>query len=472
MSVISKASPQHLLSPCLSYTNNCSVHQHSAGLFVSFNAATMPSFVSATVLLPLFLQAIPGSWSAPTGAPLLARQTSEPEEYEANNTIGPGGSTFLDSPHFRVYGDSGDEAQNALGKLEAAFECFVRGLNFRSTGLSFNSDNDAGRWTKTNIYSVPELVNAAGVMHSDATTGMGYVEVQQDYLTAADVTVHEWGHALHYHQKTWVDQSRTGAWWEMFANWIADTYQTSDNCAAAREKHSQPTEDTMIDLPKVIGDSFQVIVDGSVDTGNYYQSWPFLTYLTNNLDDFPNLGNDTLRQMMVQYEEASNETPLHTLQRVAGNTSVAEIVGRYWARMAFVEIGHPSAGAVFETVKGQINYENVQASGEGSYAVIAARQPQYMGANIIPLSASGGTVSVEITADAAYTATLAVSSGGEVTYTIVDGSGSVEVAAGDEVSLVVANTPEELILYDAFSLSSDVHKGLDYSFTLSGATVV
>jgi hypothetical protein len=148
----------------------------------------MPSFTSAPVLLPLLLQAIPGSWSAPTGAPLFSRQSSEPEEYTANPSIGPGGSTFLDSPHFRVYGNSGDEAQNALGKLEAAFECFVRGLNFRSTGLSFNSDNDAGPWTKTNIYAVSELANAAGVMHSDATTGMGYVEVQQDYLTAADVS--------------------------------------------------------------------------------------------------------------------------------------------------------------------------------------------------------------------------------------------------------------------------------------------
>ena len=130
----------------------------------------MPSFTSASVLLPLFLQAIPGSWSAPTGAPLLSRQTSEPEEYDANPSIGPGGSDFLDSPHFRVYGNTGDEAQNALGKLEAAFECFVRGLNFRSTGLSFNSDNDAGPWTKTNIYSVPELANAAGVAPPSTST--------------------------------------------------------------------------------------------------------------------------------------------------------------------------------------------------------------------------------------------------------------------------------------------------------------
>lgn len=427
--------------------------------------------MSSFVLLTLLLHTIPGSWSAPTSAQVWSRQTAEPAEYTAYGNIGPGGSVFLDSPHFRVYGNSGAEAQNALGKLEAAFECFVRGLNFRSSGLSFNSDNDAGPWTKTNIYSVAQLPGAAGVMHSDATTGMGYVEVQQDYLTTADVTVHEWGHALHYHQRTWVDQTRTGAWWEMFANWVADTYQTSDNCAAAREKHGQPTEDTLIDLPKVIGDSFQVIVDGTASTGNYYQSWPFLTYLTNNPDDFPNLGENSLRQMMVQYAADSNETPLHTLQRVAGSTPVAEIVGRYWARMAFVDIGHPSAGQVFATVKGQINYENVQASSAGSYAVIAARAPQYMGANIIPLATSGGTVSAQITADAAYTATLAVSSASGVSYTIVKGSGSVEVATGDEVSLVVANTPAELVLYDAFSLSGEVTKGLDYSFTLSGATV-
>jgi hypothetical protein len=125
--------------------------------------------------------------------------------YTANDSIGPGGSTNFDSPHFRVYGDSSDDAQDALGKLEAAFECFVRDLNFYSTGLSFNDDTDVSSWTKTNIYSVSELPNAAGVMHSDTTTGMGYVEVQQTYLAASEVTVHEWGHALHYHQRTWVD---------------------------------------------------------------------------------------------------------------------------------------------------------------------------------------------------------------------------------------------------------------------------
>jgi hypothetical protein len=167
----------------------------------------MISHTSTAASLALLSQTLPVSWSTPIapGVLLVSRQASEPAEYTANDSIGPGGSTNFDSPHFRVYGDSSDDAQDALGKLEAAFECFVRDLNFCSTGLSFNDDTDVSSGTKTNIYSVSELPNAAGVMHSDTTTGMGYVEVQQTYLAASGVTVHEWGHALHYHQRTWVD---------------------------------------------------------------------------------------------------------------------------------------------------------------------------------------------------------------------------------------------------------------------------
>lgn len=46
-----------------------------------------------------------------------------------------------------------------------------------------------------------------------------------------------------------------------------------------------------------------------------------------------------------------------------------------------------------------------------------------------------------------------------------------ELADGEEATLVVANTPTELVQYDAFDLSSEVTRPLDYSFTLSGATV-
>lgn len=204
-----------------------------------------------------------------------------PASFTANANIGPGGSTFTDSAHFRVYGATGTTATNALNMLEAAYSCFVDTLGWRSSGLSYNDNTDSdGPWTKVNIYSVGSLTGAAGVMHSDYATGMSWLEVVNQYVAVPGVTVHEYGHGLTYHAKTWVDQGRTGAWWETVANWVADTYKTSPLCSDARSKFGQSTSATEIDLNKIIGSSFQVLVDGSSGSGNYYEAWPFLSYLT------------------------------------------------------------------------------------------------------------------------------------------------------------------------------------------------
>jgi hypothetical protein len=54
------------------------------------------------------------------------------------------------------------------------------------------------------------------------------------------------------------------------------------------------------------------------------------------------------RQMMLQYEANINEAPLHTLQRVVSVfSSAADVVSRYWARMAYVDVGHRQAHNVF-----------------------------------------------------------------------------------------------------------------------------
>lgn len=51
----------------------------------------------------------------------------------------------------------------------------------------------------------------------------------------------------------------------------------------------------------------------------------------------------------------------------------------------------------------------------------------------------------------------------------MDGSASVDVVDGEEVSFVIANTPSNIIQYDAFHLSDDVQAGLDYSVEVTGA---
>ncbi|GKT50107.1 uncharacterized protein ColSpa_10288 [Colletotrichum spaethianum] len=422
---------------------------------------------SNPLLFTLLLALTTGTHAAPRAgatAPVKVAARAEPAEFEPQTNAGPGGSDFKDSAHFRVY-DGGDNADDSLAMLEGAYECFVNTLGWRSSGLSYNPGSDDGPYYKTNIYSVSSLNNAAGVMHSEATSGAAWLEVVDSYLATPDVTVHEYGHGLHYHQRTWVNQGNTGAWWETVANWVADTYTTSPLCADARTKHNSPDGQTLFEVNKVIGDSFQVIVDGTPDSGNYYQAWPFFTYLTNNPDNITGLGQDTLHQLM-------QRDPLHTLDRVlGGNATAGEVVGRYWARMAYVDIGHEKAQEVFNDAK-EINFANVDESGS-EYTVKSGRAPRYMGSNIIPLKTSGDKVDVVVTSSGEFTATLAIKGSSGVRYVaLANGTGSADVTSDEEASLVVANTPKTLILYDGFDLaSSEANTGLNYSFTLTGATV-
>ena len=392
-----------------------------------------------------------------------------PAEFQANPGIGGGGATFEDSAHFRVYG-SGTQVKAAIAHLEAAYTCFVDTLCWRSSGLSIKSGSDSGPYYKMNIYGVGSLGGAAGQMFSDQGAGLSYLRVVNNYLPDPKVTVHEYGHALTYHEKGWVEQTRTGAWWETVANFVADYYMTSPVCAPARMKFDQQEGRTIIDLNKVIGDSHQVIVDGSQGSGNYYQAWPFLTYLTNNPDGYPGLGATALRDMFREHMR-NNETPLHVLERVAMGTSVQKIVGRYWARMAYLDIGHKQAQDAFMSARARLNYANLDSSGGGAYRVKAARQPRYMGANIIPLSGSG-PISVSVTSSAAFTATLAIrASSGAVRYVdLANGAGQATLESGEEASLVVVNTPAALIQFDPFQISGEVARGLDYQVMLTGAT--
>ncbi|KAI1198851.1 hypothetical protein F5X97DRAFT_323124 [Nemania serpens] len=402
-------------------------------------------------------------------------QAAPPAEFTPNTRVGPGGTRYKDSPHFRVYNPASDAVANTvLQTLESAYECFVTGQGWRSTGLSFNQDNDNGPWYKMNVYNVADLgPNTAANTGTDSASGFSFLNVVTKWMSTPSITVHEFGHALTYAERYWINQGRTGAWWETVANFVADTFITSPVCAAARAKYNQPEGDTLMNLGKVLSDSHQVIVDGTSGSGNYYDAWPFLTYVTNNPDNYTGLGMQNFPNVWLKYQRNSNETPLHVLERLASPVRIQKVVGRYWARMAYVDIGHPKAREAFDRANGGFNYANLDSQGGGRYRVKASRQPRYMGANIIPLKATGSTISAAVTANSPFTATLAVrASAGAVRYVdLVDGKGQVALSGGETATLVIANTPNVLYLYDPFSLSSDVAKGLDYQVQITGAGV-
>jgi hypothetical protein len=405
-----------------------------------------------------------------TGGAAAVCTLPDPSQVLPKLTVGGGGTQYKASDHFIVFGATSPDP--TLNFLEAAHQCFVEEWCWRSPGLSITESS--GTYYKLNVYS-KSLSGAAGVMQYDASAGLAYLEVVPGSIGSSEVVVHELGHALTLTEKGWVDQGRTGLWWEAVANFVSDTFHTSPICEKARADHGIATGRTIIDLNANISNSFNVIVMN----GNHYEAWPFLAYLTYNPDNYAGLGKMVLLNMFRTHKR-NNETPLHVLERLSAPVTVQTIVGRYWARMAFVDIGHPTAQATFLAGRSRLNYANLTASGTGTYIPITARQPKYCGSNIIPLTVSGTTVSVQITnvgngqSDSGFTATLAIrSSSGAIRYVdLPDGNGSASVASGEEATLVVANTPKTLYLYDPSNIgaSDPANAGLNYRVQLTGAT--
>jgi len=400
---------------------------------------------------------------------LQPRQTP-PDDFTPNPQVGWGGNKWKDTRHFRLYNAPSDSAAtSALNSLEAAYTCFVRDLGWRSPGLSFLKGDDNGPFYKLNVYVTNESVTggAPANTYTEQVYGMSFLNVLPNYVTVPAVTVHEFGHALTYAERYWIDQTVTGAWWETTANFVADTYLNSDHCKKARQELNQPEGDSLVELGKTISESYLTIVDGTRDKGNYYQAWPFLAYVLNNPDNFTGLGRDAFPGVWTKYARNSNETPLHVLQRLAAPTRIQDVVGRYWARMAFVDFGNPKAKAVFERDRAKLNYKNLDSiEGQRRFRPKRDRQPRYMGSNIIPIQATGA-VAVNVTASSPFTATLVVKGkSGAVEYIPMKEGSATANAQGNELALVVVNTPDKLLNYDPFKLSPEATRGLDYTVEL------
>lgn len=140
----------------------------------------------------------------------LPAVAAPPAQYTANPSIGGGSGTYKDSAHFRIYGVDTATAGSALKIMEAAHQCFVEELGWRTPGLSYKTTGDNGPWYKMNIYKAEEseMPGAAAQTWTDAGAGLAYLKVVGKYVKEPGVIVHEFGHAMHYSEKNWIDQTR------------------------------------------------------------------------------------------------------------------------------------------------------------------------------------------------------------------------------------------------------------------------
>ncbi len=396
-------------------------------------------------------------------------------EYEGINTSN---AAYKDSNRFRLYygaanklGPKGNlgthsdaDVTRMLEHMEKVYDYFVTSRGFKSPAQSIHASRPG--FFKINVYSVTDI-DAGGFMGYNGTAGLSYLVMRSNLLNVDSISTHEFGHGITLAEAIWIDKARTGAWWETTAEWFADAYISPLN------------NTTNFNVESLHAGSYRTIVHKD----NLYEAWPFLNYLSNNPDNYSNLGRDAIRNLIRAYQ--GQETPLHSLARLVQPVSVQTLVGRYRARIAYGDIGHPLVQSRVLSAQRDASfrtraYRNLEAVDSTTWRVIAARKPQYTGSNIIPLTATGsGQISIQVTnlgnglSDSNFTAVVAIkASNNAVRYVdLPSGAGNFQLAAGEESSLVVTNTPNNLYLYNAFETTdtSPEAVGLNYQVQIIGA---
>jgi hypothetical protein len=415
------------------------------------------------------------SSAASSSAPAVFTPITNQYEYDGINT---GNAVYQDSNRFRLYygednkrGPKGNlgthsdaDVTRMLDHMEKVYDYFVTNRGFKSPAQSVHS-NRPGSF-KINVYSVTDI-DAGGFMGYNGTAGLSYLVMRSNLLNVDSISTHEFGHGITLAEAIWIDKARTGAWWETTAEWFADAYI------------SPITNSTNFDVNSLHAASNLTIVHKD----NLYQAWPFLNYLSNNPDNYTNLGRDAVRNLIRAHQ--GQETPLHSLARLVQPTSIKTLVGRYRARIAYGDIGHPLVQQRVLTAQRDAGfrtraYRNLESIGSNMYRVLEARKPQFTGSNIIPLTITGsGEINIQVTnlgnglSDSNFTAIAAIkATNNSVRYVdLANGAGSFQLASGEEASLVVTNTPDSLYLYNAFESTSTNPEsiGLNYQVQILGA---
>jgi hypothetical protein len=148
------------------------------------------------LLLRLVLFCLLGDVYQAVAQKAIGSLATEPAQFQFNARGGDpahGGTKnetwpkFVESPRFRVLFKNNQEgiearAKTALKHLEASYDCFVGTMGWRSSGVSYNGNQDKGPYYKLNAFAVTsssEIGGAGGVMGSDRVSGHGFLYVVQ-----------------------------------------------------------------------------------------------------------------------------------------------------------------------------------------------------------------------------------------------------------------------------------------------------
>lgn len=395
-------------------------------------------------------------------------------------------ANYAESEHFVIFYGNNDTTgrvndaflKRNLEDYEKLWRCYGEYLGMENMNVDIYGRSS--QKYKTNVYLTYTGLDQYpdGWAFMSAEDGYGIEIISPDAMLDDLTIAHEFGHVVTMQQKAWVDQDITGAWWEPLANWFREMYLGS-------EYYTGNTQTCWFE--PYIRNMSLTLPHGR----NYYEVWPFLVYISYNPDNLPGLGLDAVKRIIS--EAKPNEYPFDTITRMFG-TDAQTVFGHYAKRMATFDFGAKNAyQKEFKDKLAQspfywnLFYTVLDPQGDGVYVSPEEDAPMQSGINIVPLSVTGDSISVDLRGlsddpNAAWQACIVtVDSYGMETYSDLFGSGeSMTISANGAASayLTVSAMPKELYKVNAFhkdNVSSykngDERRRYPYEITLTGAEV-
>lgn len=375
-----------------------------------------------------------------------------------------------ESEHFQIIWGKNDQSgkindefiQGNLYNLENCWDVFMDDLDMIPPSRSIENSDPTDY--KTNVYVTRTGLDgfAEGWAFMSASYGYAYIIVDPDameYNPPSLVLPHEFGHVVTMHQEAWAGSDISGPWWECTANWFREQYLYSDKYEYMGRKVEKTTD---FFEPYLRNLSF-TFPHGR----NYYQSWTFLQYLTENPDNYDHYGMDFLKRIMC--EANRNEYPFDTVARLAPGVSLKDTLGNYAKRMATLDFKEKTLynqklnELLANDYYWQLIYTQLEATNNSEWVKVPdERAPMQAGINLIPLNVNSGATSISASlrglTDAAgadwRACIVAEGADGQTRYSSLfgkDGSATLALNGNEsEVYLTVIATPDTMVSTSAF----------------------
>lgn len=317
------------------------------------------------------------------------------------------GYNYYESEHFQfIWGNSGDASkvtqeflQENSKNFEACWNVYMNDLSMKEPSEAVDENLRDGNKYKTNIYisgtGLEGMQDDWAYMSWDSG-GFAYMFCCVDsmqYNPPSWVFPHEFGHVMTAHQGGWNNNKYSYAWWEAIGNWYREQYLYSDY-SSDETGHGTDFFETYM---KNLCFTFPCGRD-------YYASWAFFQYLTENPDNLEGYGADFVKKLL--QEGQPDEYPFEQIERLAP-ADLKETLGLYAAHMAGLDFkkGDAYRARLNELLNsGSWNWQQIytmpeEVSGKkNTYTVPTERAPQFAGINIIPISSESGERSVTLNA--------------------------------------------------------------------------